>query len=299
MKKINIFYFLVASVLFAGCKKDNGPVPGNVALERVPAPLIVKDPTGSAAIDMGNLAGFNGKFNVSLYFPNDIPPSKMDIVVRKNSNNTMVKVLQAGVTTFPMSGTLTAAQIATLFGVPVALGDTYDVGADVYSQSGKKYEAFPTLGLGYAAAFQPDHPGFSPSVTFATICPFTQSVFTGKFTVITDTWGDFDQPPQTVDVVPGPAANQVTIFAYPAPKYGTNRKGMVINITPANVVTIPEQIIGDYFAGGGTFDKDITIQGGGTVNSCTKTISLTGLRFKQGMGGPAYGGGPYSLTLKQ
>jgi hypothetical protein len=100
-------------------------------------------------------------------------------------------------------------------------------------------------------------------------------------------------------VVPGPAANQVTIFAYPAPKYGTNRKGMVINITSANVVTIPEQIIGDYFAGGGTFDKDITIQGGGTVNSCTKTISLTGLKFKQGMGGAAYGGGPYSLTLKQ
>ena len=86
MKKNIIFYSLLASVLlFAGCNKDDGSVPKAVQLERVPAPLINKDATGSAAIDLTNLAGFSGKFRVGLYFPADIPPSKFDIVVRKNN----------------------------------------------------------------------------------------------------------------------------------------------------------------------------------------------------------------------
>ena len=133
--------------------------------------------------------------------------------------------------------------------------------------------------------------------TATTTCPFDRSVFTGQFSVTKDTWQDFDIG-AAIDVSPGPGTNQISILAYPSPAFGTNRKTMIINVDPlTSVVTIPEQIIGDYAAGGGAFDKDITIQGGGSVNSCTKTISLTGLRFKIGMGGPAYGTGPYQLTL--
>ncbi|HVE61190.1 MAG TPA: hypothetical protein VNA26_05195 [Chitinophagaceae bacterium] len=166
MQKNLIFYFLLV-ILFIGCSKDDGPVPKALGLERVPAPLVTLDPTGSAAIDVSNLGSFSGKFNVGLYFPNDLPPSKFDIVIRKNNNNSTVKIFQAGVTTFPSSFTLTAAQLATLFGAPVVLNDNYDIGVDVYAQSGKKYEAFPVVGLGYAAAFQPDHPGFSATIRYS------------------------------------------------------------------------------------------------------------------------------------
>ena len=165
MKK-NLLTYLVFTLAFIGCSKDDGPVPEAVGLERVPAPLLKRDPTSSIAIDLTNPGAFHAKFNVALYFPNDAPPQKFDIVVRKNNDNSNVKLLQAGVTTFPTAFDVTAAQLVTIFGAPIALNDTYDFGVDVFSNSGKKYEAFPVVGLGYAAAFQPDHPGFNTTLRF-------------------------------------------------------------------------------------------------------------------------------------
>jgi hypothetical protein len=187
--KSNLIIYLSLLLFFTGCSKDDGPVPKSVGIERIPAPLITKDATGSQAIDVINLGSFSGKFKVGLYFPNDIPPQKMDIVVRKNSTTT--KVLQAGVTTFPSTFTITAAQLAQLFGAPVALGDNYDIGADIYSQSGKKYEAFPAVGEPYGATgFAADHPGFSPSVTFSAICAYDPNLYQGNFVVVKDDWAD-------------------------------------------------------------------------------------------------------------
>ena len=165
MKK-NLLTYLVLALLFTGCSKDDGPVSEAIGLERVPAPLVTIDPTGSTAIDLANPGAFHAKFNVGLYFPNDAPPQKFDIIVRKNGDNSNVKLLQAGVTTFPTAFDVTAAQLVTIFGAPIAQNDTYDFGVDVYSRSGKKYEAFPVVGLGYAAAFQPDHPGFNTTLRY-------------------------------------------------------------------------------------------------------------------------------------
>src|SRR5688572_3808930 len=151
MMKKSLLYTLLAVMVLAGCDKNDGPVPDDVKLERVPQPQIAKN-GGSAAIDVLNLGAFQGKFDVGLYFPEDIKPSKMDIVVRKNNNNNNIKLLQADVTTFPTTFTITAAKLAELFGgVAVALNDNYDIGADVYAQSGKKYEAFPVTGVAYAS----------------------------------------------------------------------------------------------------------------------------------------------------
>lgn len=166
MKKSLIVSFILG-ILLIGCSKDDGPVPKAIGLERVPAPLLTRDPASSISIDISNPAAFSGKFTVSLYFPTDIPPSKLDIVLRKNNDNANIKVFQAGVTTYPSSFTLTASQISTLFGAPLAVNDNYDVGVDVYAISGKKYEAFPVTGLGYAAAFQPDHPGFNVVIRYS------------------------------------------------------------------------------------------------------------------------------------
>jgi len=166
MKKNLIVGFILA-ILFIACSKDDGPVPKAIALERVPAPLLKLDATSSTFINIADPASFIGKFTLSLYFPNDIPPSKFDIVLRKNNDNSNTKVFQAGVTTYPSSFAITAAQISTLFGASLAVNDNYDIGVDVYAKSGKKYEAFPLTGLGYAAAFQPDHPGFNVVIRYS------------------------------------------------------------------------------------------------------------------------------------
>ena len=58
-----------------------------------------------------------------------------------------VKLYKADVSSLPASFTVTAAEIATLFGTALALNDTYDFAPDIYVGT-KKYEAFPTVGLG-------------------------------------------------------------------------------------------------------------------------------------------------------
>lgn len=272
MKKNILFYFLLASIVFVGCKKDDGFVPKAVALERVPAPLIVKDPTGSASIDLTNLAGFNAKIKVSLYFPNDIPPSKFDIVIRKNNNNGNVKILQAGITSFPAIISVTAAQIATLFGAPIALGDNYDIGADVYSQSGKKYEAFPVIGLGYAAAFQPDHPGFSPSVRYSAVCAYNAALFpTGNYIVLQDDWADYT--PGTVISMTQIDATHIS-FMYAA----ASPLPIVITINPVtNVTSATRQQYGNYGPPFGNWFAESVASPDNVVLPCAREI---GIRLK-------------------
>ncbi len=153
--------------------------------------MIVKiDLSGNQAIDLTNLPGFLGKFNVSMYFAGAKTPPKVDIVVRKNGSNSNVKIFQANVTTFPTALTVTAAQIATLFGAPIVLGDTYDFGADVYTDAGNKYETFP-LGSNGAASGPINQPGYSQFVRYGAICAYNPSVFQGVFTVIQDDWQEF------------------------------------------------------------------------------------------------------------
>jgi hypothetical protein len=76
---------------------------------------------------------------------------KFDVVVIKNNDKTNVKVLKTDVTTFPTELTITGTQLATLFNAPIVLGDKFDIGVDVTTYTGAKFEAFPTIGNPYAA----------------------------------------------------------------------------------------------------------------------------------------------------
>lgn len=193
MKNNKIALVLLAGILvFTGCKKDDTPIREELwsQIEEVPAVVVKIDNTGSQAIDLTNLAGFNGKFNVALYFAGATPPPKVDIVVRKNGSSSNVKVFQAGVTSFPTALTVTAAQIATLFGAPIVLGDTYDFGADVYTEGGSKYETFPVGGIG-AASGPVNQPGYSQFVRYGAICAYNPTVFQGNFRVVQDDWQEF------------------------------------------------------------------------------------------------------------
>ncbi len=239
MKKY-INYFLLAFAVLAGCSKNDGPIPKDVTLERIPQPQIVKN-GGSAAIDVTNLASFEGKFDVNVYFTSDAPPAKFDIVVRKNGDNSNIQLFKAAVSTLPTSLMINATDLASLFGTAVLLGDTYDVGADVYTQSGKKYEAFPLTGSAYASGIA-SQPGASTSVRYTAICQYNPDIYQGEFEVIEDEFADLS--PGDIVVL---TKIDDTHFSYIYPS-GFNPVPIIVTVDPlTNAVTIAKQKFGDYF----------------------------------------------------
>jgi hypothetical protein len=150
LNKINILaaLALAAIITLTGCSKDDGPIPKRIGIEDVPAVTTNLVAGGTTAtITFSNQAAFQGNFRVALYFDGAKPPSKVDVVVRKNGSAANVRVYKTDITSLPASFTITAAEIATLFGAPLALNDTYDFAPDIYVGT-LKYEAFPAVGNG-------------------------------------------------------------------------------------------------------------------------------------------------------
>jgi hypothetical protein len=151
-RNINILAALsiIVAIAFTACSKDDGPIPKRIGIEEVPAMTMNLEPQKLNNIDtirVGTPSVFIGRFKVAMVFPSSPKPTKVDIVVRKNGSAGNVKVFKTNVTEFPTSFTVTAAEIATLFGAPIALNDNYDFAPDIYVGE-KKYEAFPAVGLG-------------------------------------------------------------------------------------------------------------------------------------------------------
>jgi hypothetical protein len=276
MKKYIINCFLLATVFVVGCKKNDARYPFTVALARVPYVNLSIDPTGSASIDVLNLANFSGKYNTSLLYPSDVPPAKVDLVIIKNGVNSSVKLLQAGITTFPSSTfTITAAQIQTLFGAPIVLGDNYDIGADIYTQDGTKYEAFPIAGstnlLSYSGTGQANQPGFVPTIRFGAICAYDPLIYQGNFVVVSDAFQDVN--PGTVIQLVKISNNSfsvtypdVSIFPFPPPPI------VVVVNTANNTITVAKQKIGTKIYN--AYDN-INVQAtGGSVSPCAQTATL-------------------------
>jgi hypothetical protein len=152
--KINLLAALVlaAAFTFTGCTKDDGAIPNRIKIEEVPVITTNLETGGTTAtIANTNQAAFQGKFKVALFFPDQTPPTKVDVMVRKNGAITNVKLYKADVTALPASFTVTAAEIAALFGTTtLALNDTYDFAPDIYVND-KKYQAWPAVGTGTGA----------------------------------------------------------------------------------------------------------------------------------------------------
>ena len=124
MKKLLLYTLLVVTAA-TGCRKNDNPKLPDFT--RVPLPSVTKDVTASVTISAAAPNTFNGKFVVDLFFKNDVKPAKLDIVIVKNGDNAGVKVLQAGLTTYPSTFTITGQQLNTLFGKAVVLGDKFDL----------------------------------------------------------------------------------------------------------------------------------------------------------------------------
>lgn len=156
----------MAGLLTACSKDENGNLPDQ--LTQFPTPLVLKVAGTDQSISAANPNAFSGKFTVARYFPGGTPPKKYDVVVRKNNDNTNVKVIQADVTTFPTDITITGSQLATLFGAPIVAGDRFDISVDVTIYTGEKFEAFPVTGNAYAAGIAAQ-PGSSTFVRYNAI----------------------------------------------------------------------------------------------------------------------------------
>ncbi|MBS0026183.1 hypothetical protein ACTJJ0_07410 [Chitinophaga sp. 22321] len=160
-----IILILISGAAITGCKKDQNPkLPSDMKKGAIP---LVKIDAGSND-SIFNVATFQGKFSVGLYFANDERPKKMDVVVIFNGDKTKVKTLKADVTTYPTSITVTAEQLAALFGITVGnlkTGDVFKIGADVYMNSGLVVPIFNPFGNSYTAEVN-SYAGSSLNVTY-------------------------------------------------------------------------------------------------------------------------------------
>jgi hypothetical protein len=243
MKKIIIysFYIFSSAVLFTACKKDvNGKLP---ELTRFPLPLVVKVAGSDQVISAQDPNSFSGKYTIGLYFPNDDPPKKFDVVVIKNNDKTNVKTIKNDVTTFPTELTITGAQLATLFNAPVVLGDKFDIGVDVTIYTGAKFEGFPAVGNPYAAGIAAQ-PGVSTFVRYEAVCQYVPSTYQGSFEVVTDEWADY-APGDIVQLTMVDATH--FSFNYLA----ADPRPIVVTVNPAtNAVTVPKQVYGSGYPPG-------------------------------------------------
>ena len=271
-RKINIFAALTLGLMiaFAGCKKDDGGVRSSVVIKDVPVVSTSIESTGSQSIDLLNLATFSGKFKVSVYFPGATPPDKVDIVVRKNGSNANVKVMKKDVTTLPYSLTVTTADIAALFGVAVALGDTYDFAPDLYVGV-NKFEAFPVTGLGNGPGIIA-YPLYSDFARFAAICAYDPAIYEGDFVVVSDAFGDFT-PGEIVKFTK--VSNNSFSFINP---YVTSPLPIIVTInTLNNQATIAKQKVGNAFTWQLAYtNPNMAVSASATsvVAPCSKTITL-------------------------
>ena len=286
---------LGAIIAFSGCKKDNGAIPKRVTVAEVPVITTNIDPTGSQNINLLNLASFSGKFKVDLYFPGATPPSKVDVVVRKNGSNTNLKMYQAGVTTFPTNYTVTAADIAALFGVPIALGDTYDFAPDIYVGD-RKFEAFPTVGVGSGAGVN-GMPLYGEFARFAAICLYDPEIYKGDFEVVLDAWADF---------TPGEIVTLTKVdnnkFSFLDPYATAPLKPIVVTVNVGNnQASIARASVGtDWGWAVGTYTGAFVQTAGAATSSfvapCDKTVTLN-LNYIVDAG--TFSGGPYLLVLRK
>ncbi|MEJ7737404.1 MAG: hypothetical protein WKF97_08260 [Chitinophagaceae bacterium] len=235
--KRSIIYSLIAILIFSACRKDdNIKIPD---LIRVPVPLLVKDATGDQVISAQDPDKFRGKFVVDMFFKTDVPPQKMDVVIIKNGNRTNVKVVKEGITAYPTTLEVTGAQLASLFGAPVKVGDRFDIGVDITTSNGQKYLAFPTVGVPYGTGIA-NQPGASTQVRFEAVCAFTAAAYAGNFEVVVDEWEDYHPG----DVIPVTVVDASTLsFLYGA----TGAKPILVKVnTGTNVTSVVKQSYGNY-----------------------------------------------------
>lgn len=288
MKK-NIIYIFIALLLIGGCRKEDNPrIP---KLDRVPLPLITVDKTGDQVISQSDPDAFVGKFIVGLYYPDDVKPTKFDVVVIKNGNTAVVKTVQADVTTFPATVSLTGVAIKALFGVSSVLGDSYTIGVNIFA-NGKVYPAFSALGETSNGGI-PALAGTSTTIQYAAVCKFNMADFGAvgasvPFLVVKDGWADYAAG-QTVSLKIIDATHISFIYG------ADNPQPIVIAVDPTgNTTSVAKVTYGNY--GAETFTAtSVANHADNFVAPCDLTFSVR-LAHNGSING-AYGS--YTISFKK
>jgi hypothetical protein len=198
-------------------------------------------------------------------------------------------VFKAGVTTYPATFTVTAAEIAALFGTPILVGDNYDFASDIYVGD-RKFEAFPVTGNGTGAGLN-GQPFFSEFARFAAICAYNPTIYEGNFVVVSDAFGDFTPG----EIVPITKIDNTT-FSFIDP-YVTSPLPIKVKVnTLNNQLTVTKQKIGNAFTWNLTYtnpNAEVTASTASFVAPCSKTIDLN-ITFTVDQGSF----GSYKLKLK-
>ena len=273
MKKTILYSLLLfgLAAMFHACRKDDVQPPPDT---RFPLPLITKDTTGDDFISGKDPASFLGKFVIDMYYGTEVLPQKVDIVVIRNDNKTNVKTIQANVTTFPASIQVTGTQLTTLFDSTIRLGDKFEIGADVTTINGQKFEAFPVTGNPYGADTSA-LPGSRFSIEYVADCVFDIASFNGWYTVVGNTIGGGDWGDLKVGdgVAVSAGGNEISVFAYPYNQPLYIVYPMICQVDPVTYdVTITRQIIGlnTIFS----WPMIWAEPGTGTVSPCGDAITL-------------------------
>jgi len=283
MKGISFGLALIIS--FSACKKSTDHIlsPDQLAV----GSYLIKDSKGNDTLFL-NSPSRPVVFSVHAY------GEQVDkVTVYVSTNNSIDKTTWKKVKEFPVDATqavtlsVTPAQIAAALGSPIPNGGAYTLFNEVTTKSGATY-SLANMNTDFEAS--PDyHMGMRWDV-FAP-CTWDNSPFTGQFTVLADTWQDYNLG-EKVNVRPGPGPNQIQISVYPSDAYGFNRQWVTVDVNPITLATnIAEQFIGTYYPS----DDATMYSSTGQVNPCQKTIDITGITFN--FSGTKYPG--YHLTLKQ
>lgn len=260
MKRSILYTTLAFMLLLTGCRKEDNPKLPDLA--RVPTPQITKVENTHAVISKDNPTLFSGKFTVGLYFENDVPPQKMDVVIRKNKKTT--KVFKENITAFPTTIDITGTDLATLFGAPLALADNYDVGVDITTKDGKVFQAFPAMGNAQGSNIT-NLPGSSTSITYTVVCPFDINDYLGSANLVDpDFWGA--TYPVTVTLS---GANTLKISGY----FEDPSLFILVKVNPATLAaTVEDQKFADKVDG--LSFTNWRVSGTGTIDACNKKIPL-------------------------
>lgn len=272
MKKNILLLTLVASVLFVGCKKDDGPIAeaDGVTLDRVPLVRITKVTGFTADIIPSTIATYQGQIKVEPLYASDQLPEKVDLVIIKNGDKNNIKVLKAGVT-LTSTVTFTGPELVALFGTIVTC-DAFQVGVDIYFK-GKKYLAYPPGGVGNGGATDANQPGYSVLLNYNTKVEYDPTIYKGNFVVISDGWGDY----AAGDVVPITQQSPTSFsFEYPA----AGALPIIVVVDPATLATsVAKQVYGTlgYPPGWpyGPISCQSVASADNVVAPCTKTWGVT------------------------
>lgn len=263
MKSSIIFSFLFATVFIAGCRKNDNPkVPD---LIRVPLPLITLKDGSDTKISGSDPTSFKATFDVDTYYKDGDKPKQYDIVVIKNNDISNPKTIQAGVTSFPTTISITGQQLIDLFGEGIALGDAFNIGANVVTQDGKTYDAFPLGGVTYAPGIS-NLPGSNTSLRFAAPCLFDPAAYTaGDYLVVSDEWADY----KPGDMI---AITKIDDTHYSFKYVADDTKPIVMEINPVdNSISVPSVVYGAY---GGDYVTAVGVPGGSSVDPCEVSFTV-------------------------